>query len=434
MPADATGKRQEFRFASPAEAVAAVRAELTSLSVERIELAVSLGRILAEPIAADCDSPALDVSAMDGFAISAAWLNTMATDGLPIAAVEARIGCPPVALPSTPNAVRIVTGAAVPTGADCVIRREDLVESAGRVRLTIQPAAVKPNGHIRRRGENARDGAPVLPPGVILSAAAIGALASFGVANVPVHRRVRVGIISTGDELVSLGEKPEPWQLRDSNGPSLAALFGARPWIEVVARAQVRDEGGSEGGLAKALRCGLETADAVILSGGVSMGHRDFVPSVVESLGARTIFHKLPQRPGKPMLAAVLSDKSANRGGTGDVANSPAKVILGLPGNPVSVLATGRRLALPILAKLAGLPDTALAAPHRTIEPDGLSLELWWHRLVREELTPAGTPTLWLVPPKSSGDIVAAAGACGFVEVPPQQTGPGPWPFYAWDG
>lgn len=420
----ATFKSDGYRFASPAEAVMAVRQELTALPVEQVGLAVARGRVLAERIVADRDSPALDVSAMDGFAVRMADLAAMAGAGLAIATgadSEARIGCAPIQMPASPMAVRIVTGAPIPSGAETVIRREDAIVEGGRVRLTTAPANVKPGTSIRRQGENARGGATIVPAGTPLTGAVVGALAAFGASMVPVHRRVRVAIISTGDELVVGTESPMPWQLRDSNGPSLAALLGDRAWIDVVRHEQVRDEAEAGGGLALALRHSLEVADAVLLSGGVSMGQRDFVPVVVESLGGRTLFHKLPQRPGKPMLAALFND------------GTHAKPILGLPGNPVSVLATGRRLAIPILARLAGLPEAALATPMRMIEPDGASLELWWHRLVREELNADGAAVLRLVPPKSSGDIVAAAGAAGFVEIPPGARGPGPWPFFAWN-
>lgn len=419
--------QSDFRFSSPAEAVAAVRDELQPLAAETVTLDEARGRVLAATVVADRDSPALDVSAMDGFAVRAAWLASMASDaGLPIASgpdSEARIGCPPVLAPAVPAAVRIVTGAPIPLGADAVIRREDVIEKGERVRLTVLPNSIRPAAYIRRQGENAAAGAGILSAGALLGGAAIGALAAFGARTVAVHRRVRVALISTGDELVPAEITPQPWQLRDSNGPSLAAMLGARGWCEITSRIHVRDEAGEAGGLARALRSALASADAVILSGGVSMGHRDFVPGVVAALGGRTLFHKLPQRPGKPMLAAIVQPAEMTH----------PRPVLGLPGNPVSVLATGRRLAIPILAKLAGVAEAALAVPSRPVEADGLTLELWWHRLVRETLNANGESELRLVPPKSSGDIVAAAGAAGFVEVPPGASGSGPWPFYAWD-
>lgn len=420
-----------FRFASPADAVAAVRAELAPGAAEHMALHQAHGRILAAPALADRDSPALDISAMDGFAIRTTDLAALASaDGLAIApsnTADARIGHPPIDMPLA-TAVRIVTGAPLPIGADAVVRIEDVTRTNDRLRLTIPTTNLKPGSNIRRRAENAHAGGELVPAGTLLSAATICTLAAFGADPVSVHRRVRVAIISTGDELVTPGAAPTPWQLRDSNAPALAAMFAARRWIDVLPQQTITDDSASDGQLAALLRRTLESADAIILTGGVSMGHRDFVPAAVASIGARTIFHKLPQRPGKPMLAAIVDASSA----------SPAKLILGLPGNPVSVMVTARRLAIPMLAKLAGLSDSALTAPLRTIAPPtDAPIDLWWHRLVSERHDTRDTNNafaqLHIINARGSGDVAATAASAGFVELPPNQTGPGPWPFYAWD-
>ena len=408
---------------SPNAAIDAVCVHLDPLETESIALALSPGRVLAEVVRADRASPALDMSSMDGFAMRVADLKAMASaTGLPIATGidrEASIGHAPVSM-QPGHAIRIVTGAPIPIGADAVVRHEDVRVANGRAVLQIAANAVQPGAFIRREGENASKDAEILQPGTLIGAAAIGALATFGAASVRVHRRVRVAIITTGDELVTTDQTPAPWQIRDSNGSVLASLLGARPWIEVVAHMHAKDDADA---LAATLAAALESADAVILTGGVSMGHHDHVPQVVARLGATTVFHRLPQRPGRPMLAAVLP-------GAGTRA---PRLILGLPGNPVSVMVTARRLGIPMLGQLAGLARGEFAAPRLHIDgDDGAQLGMWWFRLVSERVTADGERRLQLLPTKSSGDIAAAATSTGFVEVAPHQSAAGPHAFYPW--
>lgn len=357
--------------------------------------------MLADAVRADRDSPAFDYSAMDGYAVRSADLMR---GSLPVVD-ESRIGRAPAALPDSPVAVRIATGAAIPRGADAVIKREDVVEiedaaAAGGVsRIEIpqdSAAAIRAGANIRFRGENAREGDVVLQSGQVLSAAAVGTLAAVGEVSPRVHRAVRVAVISTGDELVAPSAIPGPHEVRDSNAAALAAALRSFAWINVGLVVHARDD---EGVLTAVLRHAIEAHDAVILTGGVSMGHRDPVRAAVESTGARIIFHGLPQRPGKPMLAAVTP--------TG-------KPIFGLPGNPVSTLVTCTRIALPVLGSRAGITSWPAAPRVRLGNPDGKSIDLWWHRLVR--ITERGEAELLDV--RGSGDLVAAGRSDGFVEIP----------------
>ena len=428
---------------SPREAIDAARAQVQVVATEIIPLAQCNGRVLAQAIHADRDSPALDVSAMDGFAVRMADLIVMAGEnGLPMGAPEkineaiagggaanvreesagmseAMIGHAQIQMRAG-HAVRIVTGAPIPIGADVVVRYEDVVVNNGGVRLMIEVSAIKAGANIRRRGENAKCGDEIARTGVLISAATIGALASFGVWHVVVRRCVRVALVTTGDELVGAHEQAQPWQVRDSNGPVLESLLGARPWIEIVSRTHARDDADS---LAETLASAMEVADAVILTGGVSMGHKDFVPQVAARLGARTIFHKLPQRPGRPMLAAV-------RPATDTLA---ARMILGLPGNPVSVMVTARRLGIEMLGALAGLSTQHFAAHTRAVDnADNATLPMWWYRLVGERVNASGHSELYLLSGKGSGDIAAAALSVGFIEVAPGEQTLGAHKFYAW--
>lgn len=392
-------------FASPAEAVAAMLERVRPVETQRVPLAEASGRVLAAPLAADRPSPAVDVSAMDGYAVRLAEL----TPGRHAIGAEVRIGREPPACEG--GVVRIVTGGAVPRGADAVIKREDVRELDGAIEVDAATiAGVQPGAHIRRRGENIGAGEEVIGAGRVIAAPVAAALAAFGEAEPLVHRRVRVGVLVTGDEVVARGTAPAVWELRDSNGPALACLLGMCPWVETVGPERAADEPGE---IQRAIEALLERCDALLLTGGVSMGDRDFVPPALRAAGATTLFHRLPQRPGKPVLGAITG-----RG----------QPVLGLPGNPVSVMVTARRMAAPVLAKLAGMVEPAGPALVRLESDSGRRLDLWWQRLVR--IVGPGRATL--VEGLGSGDVVAAARSDGFVEVPPGEGGEGPWPFYAW--
>ena len=395
---------------SPAVAERLLCDRISIIATETLDLADAAGRVLAQPLLADRPSPAIDVSVMDGFAVRLADVSSA-----PIRVMgDSVIGHAPAIFPAT-GCLRIVTGAPLPPGADCVVRREDVSEADGAVRIL--PDAIpniKPGINVRRRGENALDGALVVESGSVVTPAVAGALASCGAVSVLVFRRVRIGVLTTGDEVLPPSQFPEPWQLRDSNGAALAALCSTNPMVEAVQSGHAPDDPAQLRAAAAAL---LESCDALFLTGGVSMGHRDFVPSVLADLGVQPLFHKVPQRPGRPLLGAV-----SRRG----------QPVLALPGNPVSVLATARRIGVPVLQHLAG----AKPQPRPRVQlcnPDHKALDLWWHRLVR--LTAAGCAEL--VDNRGSGDIFGASRSDGFVEVPPGAAAgegvAGALEFFAWN-
>ncbi|MBL8745741.1 MAG: molybdopterin molybdotransferase MoeA [Phycisphaerae bacterium] len=434
---------QAFAFESPAAAVEAMIARLAdgraSDHAEPVPLDDARGRILAEAIACDRDSPPFDHSAMDGYAIRTSDLvraigHTTQGDHVSFPVVdEARIGSPPPALPES-AAIRIVTGAAVPAGADAVVRREEVSEHADGGRISTISIAwhaatrVRTGDSIRRRGENARAGDAVLRRGVVISSAALGTLAATGCVRPRVYARVRAAIITTGDELVPPHARPAAFQIRNSNAPTISATLGSQRWMEVVS---VTHSGDEPRKLEETLRDALGRADAVVLTGGVSIGHRDPVREAVEAAGAEIVFHGLPQRPGKPILGAVLARKDG----------CPAP-IFALPGNPVSAMVTCTRIVLPVLAVRAGssadrLPSPCLPRLVPLTNPDGLALDLWWHRLAR--LNRAGEAEL--IDARGSGDIIAAGCSDGFLEFPPlsaptparsSRSEPPLVPFFAW--
>jgi len=395
----------DFAFASPVEAIRAMTGRLKRVGVEPVALTEASGRVLGEPVVADRPSPACDVSAMDGYAVR---LSDLEARQLPVAG-EVAIGQPSPDMPSG-AVLRIFTGGPVPGGCDAVIPREQVDEQPDSIRL---PADIKvePGRHIRRCGENGRAGETIVDAGTPITPAIAAALAACGVAEPSVHRRVRIAAIVTGNEVHDVAAEVEPWQLRDSNGPALAAMFARRPWVEWRG---VGHAGDDRDRLRETIAAALADADAVLLTGGVSMGDYDFVPAILAELGCDTVFHKLPIRPGKPALAAV-----GPRG----------QAVWGLPGNPVSVMTTARRLALPTLRHRAGVrrADPAVASV-TIVNPDDKQLALHWSRLVR--LVANGQAEL--IATRGSGDIISAARGDGFVEIPANRTGPGPWPFHSW--
>lgn len=382
-------------------------ARLQPVDSHRVPLSQATGCVLAEAIVMDRPSPGADVSAMDGYAVRMQDVSPAAH--LPVSA-EGRIGQPPPSL-QPGNAVRIVTGGSIPVDADTVIRREDTQESADHIVLPDPlPSRVQHGANIRFKGENAAAGDPVATPGTLITPAIAGALATVGCAQPLVFQPVRVSVLITGDEVLPVDASVSPYQLRDSNGPVLSAMLTQCPWLELIAHQRAADDRETLHDAAEHL---LSNSDALLLTGGVSMGDRDYVPTVVEALGSHIVFHRVPQRPGKPALGAIGPDGQA---------------ILGLPGNPVSVLVTARRMAMAVLRHKAGMatPETP---SHITIDnADDKQLDLWWHRPVR--LTAPGRGEL--VSTRGSGDVIAVAASDGFVELPPHASGAGPWAWYPW--
>lgn len=394
---------------TPHHAQEALLRRISPVNIERVTLDEAVGRVLAEPLLADRDSPALSASSMDGYAITTA--DAKAGARLPIGA-DALIGCPPPAH-ARGTATSIVTGAPIPAGADAVvpIERVDVHDSV----ITIHDAflsQIRPGLYVRHAGENIRRGEQVIPAGTRIHAAAVAALAHFGAATPAVYRRPRVAVIVTGNELEDAAASPEAWRIRDANGPAIAAALACERCFEVDHRGRFADERAT---IAAAIRDALQArCDAIIVTGGVSVGPHDHVPAAVLANGCETLFHTLRQRPGKPMLAAIAPS---------------GQLVFGLPGNPVSVLATLTTIVLPALRALAGVAAHTKPPSVVLSNPDERSIELWWHRLV----TRSGDHTA-LVPEHGSGDLVAAARATGLVQVPPRGTGHGPWPYHPWPG
>ncbi len=398
---------KQLEFAHPDDAIRSLAERLTTVGIER-KLGTCTGRVLAEDVTADRDSPAADVSAMDGYAIRLSDLQT----NQPIKVTgECVPGSPPAPMLDG-SVLRIFTGAIVPSQAEAVIKREDTEEHEGEIRLRDSAMKTQSGDHIRRAGENAKAGSTVLSTGTLIGPAQRALIANFGYHGVDVHEPVRVSIITTGDEVgLFLKERPEPWQLYNSNRFSLASILGYHPWISLATIEHCVDNRES---LTQMLGKCLQDSDAVIMTGGVSMGDYDHVPDCCRDVGGEVVFHGLPIRPGKPILGAATGE---------------GKLILGLPGNPVSATVGCRRFALPLLSKLSGQRVWLAPVPMVTVDEFGTkTIPLHWLRLVR--LTENGIAEL--VDTRGSGDLVSLGHSDGFIECPPNTSGMGPWSYYAW--
>jgi molybdopterin molybdotransferase len=350
-------KQATLTSLSVVEALDNILAQFAPLPPVEVPLMEALGTVLAEAVRSDMDNPPFDNSSMDGYAVRSDD-TAGASDDSP---VRLRVSghMPAGAFPQPGDRVepgttyRIMTGAPVPPGADAVIRFEDTSEGRAldNARLLPQDArassseigeevllyrSVRPGDSIRRAGEDMREGDLVLSPGVTIRPAEIGVLASVGKARVRVHRRPRVAVLATGDELVEVDQTPGPGQIRNTNNYAIAAQlqsWGAVPLNLGVAR-DSREH--LEAKLQEALD--LEP-DLIISSAGVSVGDHDFVKDVLLSMG-RVQMWRVRVRPGKPLLFGRLGAREVP--------------LLGLPGNPVSSMVTMELFARPAIMKMLG--------------------------------------------------------------------------------
>lgn len=310
------------------EARSIILSSVHPLTPELVPLTDAVGRVVARDLSAPFPLPSCDNSAMDGYAVRSADCTGAS---LPVTGtLYAGASDPPPLEPGT--AVKIMTGAPLPLGADTVVPWEETEEKGGTVRL-LKP--VEKGQHVRLRGEDVREGDVVVPRGTILRPPHVGLLASCGITLIPLHRPPTVAIVSTGDELIDLGEPPLPGKIVNSNMISLAAAVrqaGGIPVMIGIARDTPDD---TREKIASALSC-----DMVVTSAGISAGERDLVRDVLIEFGARLVFWKVEIKPGHP-FAFSLRDRQP---------------IFSLPGNPVSTLVTFETLVKPAIRKMLGDP------------------------------------------------------------------------------
>jgi molybdopterin molybdotransferase len=319
-----------FRMIPLDEALSLVHARSLPLPQEEVPLPEAANRVLARPVVALRDQPSSDISMMDGYAVRAA-------DGAsPLRVVgEVAAGDAPWTKPlAAHEAVRIFTGAPIPEGADCVVMQEHCLREGQALRVQLPP---KPGQHIRRQGEELRASSVALPRGTYLRAAELALCAACGQASVFAHRRPQVAILSTGSELVPLGETPVAGKLTETNSLALRALCaeaGAEATWLGIAVDDVEE-------IANRLR-GVE-ADVVLTTGGASVGDHDHAQDSLKRLGVELVFHTVAIRPGKPVLFGA--------GG--------GRLFFGLPGNPAAATLGFELFVRLALRLLAGDPKPA---------------------------------------------------------------------------
>ncbi len=322
------------------EALTIIFANTEALPKTRQRLEKLLDSVLAEPVVAAMDLPSFDNSAVDGFGVRVADVEKAASGSPVKLSVKGviRAGDEGQLRVREGTACKILTGAPVPPGVEAVVMKEFCQELNGHV-LVAQKA--RQGDNIRRRGGEFLRGEAVLPSGLRITPPVVGLLANLGYSTFAVHRKPRVAVVTTGNELVKPGRRLLPGKIFDSNSYALKAAVAALGIDDCLTFHAAEDESRTREVLARA----LASADVVISAGGVSVGDYDFVKGALEQLGVRTLLWKIAIKPGKPVYFGTLVDKLRRR----------RKCVFGLPGNPVSALVTFNQFVKPALAKMMGI-------------------------------------------------------------------------------
>ncbi|MBE9129721.1 gephyrin-like molybdotransferase Glp [Coleofasciculus sp. LEGE 07081] len=383
------------------------------LDIEIVDLSIATGRILASPVTSQLDFPHWDNSAMDGYAVRHADVQS-ASEQQPARleiVEEIPAGYQPQQTIQPGQAARIFTGACMPDGADTVIMQENTKGENNGV-LILQ--ASKPQAFVRHRASFYQAGTPLLNSGIQLGAPEIAVLAAAQCTQLTVYRRPRVAIFSTGNELVMPNQPLQPGQIVDSNQYALAAFVTLSGGIPIPLRI-VPD---TPEALEKAIAHAISSADIVLSTGGVSVGDYDYVEQILAQLGAEIHIRSVAVKPGKPLTVAqfpALSQKGAKR----------PVLYFGLPGNPVSALVSCWRFVQPALAKLSGLPQAAWkprfvkAIAFHELRADGRRETYLWGQL---QLVDGCYEFHLAGGSHSSGNLINLAQTTGLAVVPCGQT------------
>ena len=384
---------------STVEADALIAGQLNCLPIESLPLVQCVGAVLRENIYAERDQPPFDRVAMDGFAVATAGLR--GGKSLLVQAMQAA-GDPPLSLASPQHAIEIMTGAVLPAGCDAVIP----VEQSRLAEIEPQTVSFEPElriavgQNIHRRGSDVRQGALLLATGVRLGAPEIAVAAGAGMPRIRVSAQPTISVVSTGNEIIEPGEPILAHQVRRSNAYGIVAALRRRGF-QRIADEHLPDELGA---LKARLRVLVQTHDVLILSGGVSAGRLDLVPAALAGIGVRKVFHKVAQRPGKPLWFGMAPTGTA---------------VFALPGNPVSTLVCLARYVLPAL--YAAMGEAPPRAPERIAlaAPVEVRATLAFFMPVKITIDDWGRP--WAEPrtTNGSGDYAALTGTDGVVELPP---------------
>ncbi len=390
------------------QALEQILAAVAPLDREEVGLLDAVGLVLAEPIVATENLPPYRNSAMDGYAVRAIDTEN-ATEARPatfevVDSIAA--GTVPTVHVTAGSAVRIMTGAAMPDGADTVVRFEEVgvpptTQEPARPAAILVGRTLQPGENVRYPGEDVESGATILEPGRLLRPSEIGLLAALNRASAVVYRRPRVAILSTGDELVDLGQPLAPGKIRNSNSYTLAAMatrFGAIPQILGIARDAVGD-------LTRQLDI-ARAADLIVTSGGVSVGDFDLVKDVLRAEGAISIW-QVRMKPGKPLAF-------------GQVGGRP---LLGLPGNPVAAAVSFEIFGRPVIRKMLGHRhwDPTLIVARLTEQLDNRGQRRHYVRAYVEAAN-NGEMTVRTAGAQGAGTLSSLARANGLLIIPEQVT------------
>lgn len=309
----------------------------SQLDTETVDLLGATGRILAKPITSHLDFPHWDNSAMDGYAVRYEDVFDCNPENPAVLSIieEIPAGYQPKSILQPGQAARIFTGAVIPAGADTIVMQEVTQREENQVFIK---AAPKPQEFIRKKASYYQAGNELLPAGILLNAPEIAVLAAAQCNQLCVYRKVKVAILSTGDELVTVDKTLQPGQIVDSNNYALIAnvqQLGA----EAISYGIVPD---NEEVLEATIEKAIKGADIIISSGGVSVGEYDYVEKILESLGGKLHIRSVAMKPGKPLTVAAFPG---------------SKIYFGLPGNPASALVTFWRFVQPVIKKLSGLVE-----------------------------------------------------------------------------
>lgn len=390
------------------EAERQILASIPANEAERLAVDKAVGRVLAQDVVADRDGPPFDRITLDGYAIS-----SLSGSGPWKVETFQPAGFQPVSLQSPNGAIETATGASLPLGCDSLVPYEDCQRDGDQVRLLQGAPPPQPERGVHRRGSDYRYNSTRLTAGWVLRAPDFHSLATHGLEFVSVRRRARWALITTGDEVVAPGEIPLAWQIRASNALAIKAEANAWGFDPDHCAHWSDDPDHVAAGLA-ALPGDL---DALILCGGVSSGRKDLIPQGLVDAGYSKAFHRVAQRPGKPLWFGL----AARSGGR-------PRVAFGLPGNPVSSLVSFRRYVIPWLLSFEGRPSsrrTWTGVLDDSSLDENLTQFLPWSR------------SRGVLPRTNSGNFDGWANTDGFVEIPPgarNDRGPGDWDIYPWGG
>jgi molybdopterin molybdotransferase len=361
-----------------------------------IDIQKSVGGILKEDLVADRDFPPFDRVTMDGIAI---LYHTFSTGqrAFPIENVQAA-GAPQLALRQPTACIEVMTGAVLPKNTDTIIRYEDVTIENGVATIAI--AAVNAAQNVHFKGQNRVKGDILVKKDTIISPAEVATAATIGKNKVTVAKPLRAAIISTGDELVSIQKIPLSHQIRRSNVYALAALLGQHQ-----VQHRIFHVSDSPQKIKKLVEKCLSNYDFLILSGGVSMGKFDFIPSVFKELGVEEVFHKIAQKPGKPFWYGVSPE---------------GKSVFALPGNPVSTFMCATRYVLPWVEACLGTKTEAIYA----ILQQKMTFKPSLTQFLQVKLQHSIDGSLLATPVEGggSGDLANLNEADGFMELPSEPT------------